>query len=328
MAKQQLFQALNLNSDSTLLNLIYMNLSKVYEREQTIDSAIYFAKLSAYFSEKQNNIHILSVNYKILARLEKNNNNCTRALDYIQQHLKYYTQIKEENIFDIQKIETKYKFEALQKEKYIMRRWYTGTLLCLCFAAIVIVCFIRKKNAKLAETQNKMNEMEKSANTELSEIKDTLTNIMAELNEKSEFSNLTWNILQEIYKNIDVLDSDIKFIKILDNKEKQINEVVIHLKSIFYKNYKWDAIYNAKKSVFAQIKNLYPELTEMEFKIVCLEYLDYSNSMIASIIGLNDKHTVSRNKSHIREKLRIENRGNIASFINTKLEFESKKSKL
>jgi hypothetical protein len=47
--------------------------------------------------------------------------------------------------------------------------------------------------------------------------------------------------------------------------------------------------------------------------------------MIASVMSLENKQSVSRYKSSIREKLAIESRGNIALFINKKLDEENKK---
>jgi tetratricopeptide (TPR) repeat protein len=80
-AKQQLFRALKLNSDSNSQNSIYLNISTVYEVENLIDSAIHFAELSLNFV-KQNDIRSMVANYKTLSRLEEKNGNCCKAQYY------------------------------------------------------------------------------------------------------------------------------------------------------------------------------------------------------------------------------------------------------
>jgi tetratricopeptide (TPR) repeat protein len=346
-AKQQLFHALKLNSDSTLQSLIYLNISKAYEKENLTDSAIYFAKLSEYILTKRNGIHSLATNYKTLSRLEKQNNNYHKAFDYLQQHLNYYTQIKDENILDIQKIETKHKLEISLKKIDAMHWFYNTVIVCLCLVAGITVWLCRKriiekKNAELANiktelaqarlilenTKQKLSEAKDNwANTkqELSETQNILTNTCLELNEKNAFSTLTWDIILSVYDSFDKINTDGKFRKLLNNQDEQINDTESYLKSIFYKKIKWDDICNTQKTVFDKIRELYPQFTDMEYKIISLDYLNCSNSMIAGILELEDKQVVSQNKSNIRKALKMKNRSNIALFIAEKLTPEVEK---
>jgi ATP/maltotriose-dependent transcriptional regulator MalT len=315
MAKQQLFQALKLNPDSTLQSLIYLNLGRVYEKENMTDSAVCFAKLSTSFLTKQNDIHALAANYKILSRLEKKNNNFHKAFDYIQQYLKYYTQIKEEHTLDIQKMETQHKLETLQRKEHSMRRLYITVILCLCLAIIFTVYFciksIRKKKAELAKMQTEMNVIKKHVDVKSIEIKDIMANIQPKLTERTILTDLYRQILSGLYKNIEKLLSDFK------KNVITLESVPEHLQSISYKNSSWNVIYETGKLTFDEIRKLYPELTEPEFKILCLEYLGYTNTMIASIVNLG-KNTVQQNKTNIKKKLNI-TEDSITSFIAKKL---------
>jgi tetratricopeptide (TPR) repeat protein len=74
-AKQYLFRALNLNSDTALIYLIHFNLGRTYERKSMVDSAIYFAELSLADFEKRKNIHSLVADYKFLSKLEEKKHN-------------------------------------------------------------------------------------------------------------------------------------------------------------------------------------------------------------------------------------------------------------
>jgi tetratricopeptide (TPR) repeat protein len=150
MAKQQLIQALNLNSDSdsTLLNLIYMNLSRVYERETLMDSAVYFAKLSILLGEKRNDLYSLYANYKILSRLEEKNGNYQNALNYYKKCFTSYTKIQTKNAVDIQGIETRHTLNMLKNKC----RRYIIAIRLVCSAIVIITFFyirsIYKNNRK------------------------------------------------------------------------------------------------------------------------------------------------------------------------------------
>jgi DNA-binding NarL/FixJ family response regulator len=109
------------------------------------------------------------------------------------------------------------------------------------------------------------------------------------------------------------------------NKDfQQIEKIVKLLKSIFYKNNKWEFIYNANKLTFDEIKRLYPEFSDPEYKIICLDYLGYTNNMIANAIDW-EAQTVAQHKTNIREKLVAEKRDNIAPFIAEKFAAEREK---
>jgi tetratricopeptide (TPR) repeat protein len=323
MAKQQLFQALNLNSDSTLLNLIYMNLSKVYEREQTIDSAVYFAKLSILLGEKRNDLYSLYANYKILARLEEKNGNYQNAMNYYKKGFTSYTKIQTKNTVDIQGIETKHELNMLKnKHRYCMRAIRLACL-ALVIIAFFLIRYIRKNKLKSAQRQSEMNEREERINNELTKIKQELiakdnciNKIQDEMNEKEKFVKLYLDTLMALHKKLEQSLSDLSILS--DENKKHAEKVINSLLSVFSTNNTWKMIYNAGKSTFDEIRKQYPELSEQEFKIVCLDVLNYSNAMIADITGMKQT-TIQKQKSDLRKKLNIEDGGKISSCIRSQV---------
>jgi tetratricopeptide (TPR) repeat protein/DNA-binding CsgD family transcriptional regulator len=287
-AKQQSFLALKLNSDSALQSLIYLNIAKVYEKQNRIDSAIYFAGLSTDFLTKQNGIHAFATNYKLLSRLERKNGNYYKALLYSNKYIEYYTKTKEENVIDMQKIETEHKLYVLQREQRCYkteRLLYWGILGILTIAILCLIYIWKKK-----QERNSL---------EWAEMKNTLTKTQSIVYEKEKIRELYHLILEKNRNEIEKW--------LLSNTMKEKKYEII-----------WEEIYDMGKLSFDKIRKLYPSLTDHEFKIVCLEYLGYTNTMIVNTVNL-ERNTVQQNKSNIRRKLGIEERGSIYLFLTKQL---------
>jgi DNA-binding NarL/FixJ family response regulator len=152
----------------------------------------------------------------------------------------------------------------------------------------------------------------KKIKLKLLELEDILKKTRSNLNKKKQFVDLYHNALKGIYKNVEQLSYDHSFNRIVNSDSEQVKRIAAHLHSVLYKNNTWDTIYNTGKSTFDKIKILYPEFTENELKIVCLDCLGFTNTMIANTVGLKP-NTVQQQKTNIRTKLNIE--GSIGSFI-------------
>jgi tetratricopeptide (TPR) repeat protein len=317
-AKQQLFLALNMSMDSIMKSSIYLNIGIAYEQKKLFDSAIYYVKLSTDFSIKQNNTHNSVINYKVLSILERKNGNYRKALDYIDKYLKNNERIKEKNGPNIQEIEAKYKIHDLQRKQL-----YYIIILCFCLAtgitaALYIKHIYKKKLSEIIE-KYKLSETEREKHKmELSKTEKCLTKMKSEIEERKNSEKLYLNFLQEIYNDVDKLPSDPTIFAIMKENKSSADKIVVYLQSLFYENNDWDTIYNTEKLIFDEIYKLLPELTEQEFKIVCLEYMHYTNIMIANVIN-SKKNTVQQIKSTIRSKLKMEKGGDIAIFIKNQL---------
>jgi hypothetical protein len=171
--------------------------------------------------------------------------------------------------------------------------------------------------------------------------------------------NIYHNTFKNNHKDIEQLSSDIKLRKILSQHKESIDEIIEYLeslaisdqkfkkqinylkktvndnetkctniinylRSILYKSNTWEFIYFVHKEVFDKIKEQYNNIKEHEYKIICLEYIDYTNDMIANVINLK-AHSVAQIKSKIRHDYNIGKRKDIAAFTADKLSLQRKK---
>jgi hypothetical protein len=328
-AKQQLFLALNLNSDPVTQSSIYLNMSRIYTNKN-IDSAVYFAKLSESTSTIRKDIHVLSANYQILSQLEEKKGNHREALYYNRQYTACSNRIKNENVLNIQEIETKHELYRLQNKP----SYYGVIILCSCLVCVfcVFCVFIlghiyRKKYATMQtstdEANRKIAELENSTGKMhliIIELKNNIEKILSKLNENEELMVLYYTILGNIYNSINKLSFDIDFKRMVNNDKNNNRgkDIVTYLQTMLNKVNTWDIVYTTGKSTFDEIQKMYPLLTDREFKITCLAFLGYTNTTIANALNLKD-NTVQHDRSIIRNKLGIEPKGDIPSIIRKQL---------
>jgi hypothetical protein len=172
--------------------------------------------------------------------------------------------------------------------------------------------------AKMTEKYNLIVTELETTKMKYSNTENALAKAQLEITETKITGELYLECAKTLYNDVDQLSSDSHIIMIITENNNTSNKLVQYLQSIFYNHKKWEETYNAKKSTFDKIQKLYPEFSEHEFQIVCLKYLNYSDSMIASVINLK-KSSVQQTKSTIRSKLKIVKGGSIAIFIKNQL---------
>ncbi len=70
-------------------------------------------------------------------------------------------------------------------------------------------------------------------------------------------------------------------------------------------------LYNGKLDA---LRNSRPQLDDIDFKICCLNYAEFSRTEISILLGLS-LSTVTARRSSIRKKLGVEEYGSISDFI-------------
>jgi tetratricopeptide (TPR) repeat protein len=300
-AKQQLFQSLKLNSDSTLQSLIYLNLSKIYEKEKLLDSVVYFVGLSSKFSKN----HILLNNYMILSKIEREKYNYKDALNYYQQYTDCLIRINNETPkYNIQEIEQKYQLETrLNKKDELIIKLIVSGIMTLFVNWIIFSIFLYRKNNRSVIIKQKITELQTELQTKLSDI---------DTKEKSLYRFIHRNI-----KKIVLFDHYMELV----NDEIDKEAIVTIMTSLNLKKDNTDIYADINilyDKIFDDIKDKYPKLTEQELKIICLTYVEFDNLAIAETMNLN-VHVIERNKSYIRKKLKIKHRRNIKTFILEKI---------
>jgi tetratricopeptide (TPR) repeat protein len=206
MAKQQLIQALELNAD--LRDKIYLSLATVYGKEKLIDSAVYFAGLSLELFHEKNDTAALYTNYRLLSRLERQNGNYKKALEYYQKSDKCRTSIlNKTGKYNLPEKEQQYTIDLLKNKNntLFIRIILAAITILVLFCAIFALCvyFNRKikrikdsadaKEVILAKTQNDLedaraklsetNELLLESKSENVEIKVILANTQSEASE-------------------------------------------------------------------------------------------------------------------------------------------------
>jgi DNA-binding NarL/FixJ family response regulator len=295
--------------------VIYLNLAQIYNALNLKDSAAYYTKIVLNSFEKEKNSVSLSYAYCFLSSMEEKAGNYKKALQY---HHEYSDQLaaifKENKECNLQEIEKKYNLELVQNEKnrlLIDIQWAVIIILILSVAGgIILWRFYRKtthnrairleKEVALSEAKQKIYELQELANN-LDEKENNLRNLIAKY--------------LDVYRKASSTEREMN-----ENKKLSGKEFVQKMNKILYgqAEHDWDKLYQVMdesyNGFFSKLKKQYPQLTESEYKICCLTYAGFDNTEIALNLDLA-KNTIQQRKSEIRQKLSIEERGNIKMFF-------------
>ncbi|GHV22777.1 hypothetical protein FACS189428_5330 [Clostridia bacterium] len=315
-AKEQLFQALKLNSNTNLQTKIYLNLAKTYNKENQRDSALYFAKLSLQLLEKEKDKIALLSTYKLLSHLEEKNGNYLNALYCHKQYTHYYdsAQIEKENA-NFLELHKKYDFELVKganNRLTIQMQWIILALFLFSICIIIIVFIIYRKN-----------QQKKSA---LAEAKQTIYQFKEMANDADNAIHAFLVQQFNVVKKISLLDGYLKE----EDKEKG-KEVLKKVNKIIYEkdNFDWDVLFQVMnklyKGYFDRLQTAFPNLSELEYKICYLTKAVLNNTEIAILLKSN-VNIIQIKKTAIRKKLGIPEHGDIAGFMDTIINEADKKT--
>lgn len=98
---------------------------------------------------------------------------------------------------------------------------------------------------------------------------------------------------------------------------KKINDIIYN-QDVLDWDFLYDIMNKSYDNFFIKLKIKYPELKEIEFRIVCLTYTDFSTEDIALILNFT-VNTINIKRSAIRKKLGVEAYANINDFLNRQL---------
>jgi hypothetical protein len=300
MTIEQLYQAMKLNPK--LSDMIYLNLSHVFEQKNMIDSAKYFAELSLNLLKEKNNDPSLSTNYKLLTRLEEQSGNYSKALNYLHEYNECVTRIyarKEQ--FHIDEIEKKHSLKLLGDSGNKIQ-FYKIVMLFLSLFILSIVVFLfysRMKNRKSLNSLFIENEkLQQSLSASENELNSAL----------DEKKILTCDILQ-LYKEACLLIYDMK---VAGNAQKES-----YICSKIFPQGKWHSINRLFNPLFENIKeklSKYNDIKEQDIQIIYLTCIDFSVVEISVVLDLN-RNTAQQIATDIRKKTGMKSRENIKDFV-------------
>lgn len=299
---------------------IYVNFSKIYQRENRIDSALYSLNMALELMKNNPHSYLYSSIYKSFTDIYQNSGDYKKALEYNKQYantLRHsFDQNESEAITNIQK---KYNYEIVRN---INNRLKIEQLTISLVATIIIagllgtiVYYLRKskkKKIKLLESEQKVVH---------------LTNMAKGFDEKEN------TFRAHLLRHFDILRKAAlmeEYLRLRDDEKKIGEKLVKKFNEIVYnkETLDWEILYatmnELHNGLFDELHDTFPELDESEFRICCLLYSEFSNSEISIIMNYSNS-TVSAKRSSIRKKTGIKYYGNIVEYIDKEVEKTRKK---
>jgi hypothetical protein len=306
-AKEELFQALNLVSDTGLQTKIYFTLAGMYEKQNRIDSALHFSNLAVGLFQLQKDEIALVSAYKMLSRLEEKKGNILNALHYHRQYANHYDKVRDEREkADCLMWQKKYDYEhilGINNRLVIQRQWILLILAVLIIAtSLVSFLFYR------AHQQNK---------NARSEAKQMIYQLKDMVNRADNNIHAFMVKRFDIVKKISLLEGYLR-----EEEKEKGKEILKKVNRIIYEkdSFDWDIFYEMINTLyngyFDQVKTAFPQLPEFEYRICCLTKLQLNNTEIAIILKANI-NIVQIRKTAIRKKLHIPGHGDIVKFIDS-----------
>lgn len=294
-----------MRNDSTQ---IYFNIARTYVENRN-DSAIhYINKVYALVNNSTNYNLRVGLN-SLKAKTLKEKGEYKAALDLYEDFVTYlekeYIIHKDKNVFEVQR---KYNYELMKNkhnEALIYRKNWIISLLIFSFVIISIGVILQIKSIKnrkaLEDAKNKiaiLDEMLENYNKRNNSLKSTLLEHFGILKKAA----LINNFLKKGER-----DNGQKILK-------KFNEIIYGQDEL-----NWEVLYNTMNKLHDESLDLIyktcTKLDEVEFKICCLIYAEFSNMEMSMLLGLSTS-TIANRRSSIRRKLGIEEYGNINDFLN------------
>ena len=273
---------------------LHLNYADLFLSMNELDSAGYYAeKLKREVKNVDGGSELVAI-YDLLAKYEANTGNMDSAYLFQQQHINTvsdeYSRRLQQSVYEAQQ---KYDFEHLQNVlngKIIQRQ---RVVIFVSFALAIAACVIawlllRTKKIKEAERQVKaelQNLIQKTedrnvvVNSQLNWRLDMIVSLAKmtgkPINSKNEFEKLKYDIFGA--------------------KEAPFEAVAAILEECY-------------PTLYATIRNGYPQMTETETKVCLLSCTDLSNADISSVLDVSI-HTVNKCRSSIREKMGLDTKG-------------------
>ncbi|WP_165043785.1 tetratricopeptide repeat protein [Dysgonomonas sp. ZJ709] len=294
-ASDYLHKALHQNTNSGDSIQIYLNLSKIFNKTNQLDSSKYYTdRIKERLAEIKNNYILRSV-YGSISDYHYQSADYQQALHYKTLQMAIVQKIAEEtNLENVMKAENKYRMYLLDQEYAAKRKQMLSINIIVVIIIIMTYLFCRKttykRQKKLEEklhfnTQQVLYEHSIASKNYLETIYENFIIKWADIDEKvTQILLLGQEINLSIYVEIKSMVEELKY---------QTNEQLKELA----KSYLYSHVHTGKKASAA--------LTDMELVILMLCHLEYSESAIAIITGNNSRiFDLNESKLAIHAKLR------------------------
>lgn len=311
-AIQYLKEALVYEPNQMELVKIYNAMSELYIQNCQMDSAYVYINQSLRKKDHIKDSYIKANLYEILSNIEEKQGDYLTALKnhklYLENVLSIFDTELDKNLLDLQR---KYDYEKirLQNVQLKLNRIYLLIYLVISLLIVFVVSYIYYRRYRL--NKDKVSELEE---------KILQLRYMAENFDEKEKSFRSYLLRHfDILKKVARMEIHLKKNESKKNDFwlKKFNEIVYGRETL-----DWEILYEVMNELydgfFSRLKNLYPQLDETEFRIVCLTYTKFSSVEISLILGLS-VNTINTKRSAIRRSIGVESFGSLDDFLNQKL---------
>lgn len=291
---------------------IYVSLLDLYTADHEVDSADVYVNHLLQAKDSIEDIYVKANLFQTLSEREEFRENYLEALAYHKIYAGNLSQIIEANLDNrLLELQKKYDYEKVRSHNIRLRLERTNILIGLVFGSLLIFILLLFLFSKYKQRKNRILELEdkvlqlKSLAERFDEKEKTFaTYLLKHFNILKKVSGL------DVYINKDQSHKDEFWIK-------KFNEIVYGQDTL-----NWDMLYDVMNKLHngfpVKLKELYPQLKEVEFRIICLTYSGFSTEEIVIVLNLSI-NTINTKRSAIRKNLGIPAFANLCDFLDTKM---------
>lgn len=311
-AIQFLKEALEYTSNQDNQIKIYVSLLDLYTASHQGDSANVYMSYLLQRKDSIKDVYVKANLFQLLSEREELLKNYPEALTYYKMYAENLLQIidvnQDKRLLELQK---KYDYEKVRLHNIRLKleraNIFIGLILGILFFIISIFLLFRrykKHKNEILELEEKITHLN-ILSQKYDEKEQTFTSyLLKHFNVLKKMSSL------KIYMNKDISHKDEFWIK-------KINEIIYGQDAL-----NWDVLYDVMNKLhndfFIRLKELYPRLKEIEYRILCLTYSGFSTVEISIVLNLS-VNTINMKRSAIRKSLDIVAFTNLRDFLNEKL---------
>ncbi|MDR2146105.1 MAG: tetratricopeptide repeat protein [Tannerella sp.] len=308
-AKKLFDEALALAMDTVEQARILLNIAQLYEVKNNNDSVRFY--FDRAMSLSVHDMALLRISAKLRSSLEEKAGNDSEALKYYKEYYDYTLKVFDsEKNNKIREMQEKYNFDAEKNKNVQLSRdkWKLSLIAFAGFIFSVLVILIiyaryRREKEALAETEEKINALQRMQSEE-----------------NNEFRKL-------LFDQFNIIIKTATLVKYMPSKDRMQDNFIKRFNTIVYgqDTMDWDKVYRLGNQLFnglfERIRKQYPNMSEVDFRICCLTCGDLDNIQIGILLQISPQNVMKR-KSGIRKQTGMQPREDFHTFFMEKLPAE------
>ena len=271
------------NLDDTKLLLLNMNYGDVYYEMNKLDSAaFYYKQVDMLLPENHVKMETKASAYKSLSKFAENQDNATLALQYWKQYNYWLNEVRDmrerNNVFAVQK---KYDYESLQNT---MNRKLARTQQIIAIVIVLFLCFVTIFLFRSAQRSKREAEANANLFHFMQQNKALVESNMAQERKVLDTTQQLSDMLQAKFKTMQKLSISI------ENSKNKIALKDLE-KEVFGDGEHWEAVTEVLDALYPglweSITLKYPEMNEMEQRVLMLSRFKLSRMEEAALLGIS-----------------------------------------